>query len=208
MVYLNGVADAVKSAPNPASPASGISPGNNCRLRRPALARCRPARRPERKPPWAAKRSQRCATFRGTRLSFSTTSTPSSARSRTRPSRSRTRIPGRRLGEPGVPGAAQLDASPEMDSGNPRGDVNPLSTNVRRRWSAPCHAPSRKTLREGGPRNWQGGNRTVSVAKPEASAARKRVARSTRAWRSCFAQGRYGSRKRGGRRKSQRGRKR
>lgn len=119
MAYLNGVADAVKSAPNPASPALGNIPSQQLPPK-PTGVGAMPTGSPTRTKTTVG--GEAIAALRDLQgytpeLFNDINAFIGQIKNATKPKQGEN--PGPPLSEPGVPGAAQLDASPELDSGNP-----------------------------------------------------------------------------------------
>ena len=119
MAYLNGVADAVKSAPNPSSPGLGNIPSKMLPPP-PTGVGAMPTGSPTRTKTTVG--GEAIAALRDLQgytpeLYNDINAFIGQIKSATKPQPNQN--PGPPLSEPGVPGAAQLDASPEMDSGSP-----------------------------------------------------------------------------------------
>ena len=119
MSYLGGVADAVKSAPNPASPGLGPIPGKQLPPS-PTGVGAMPTGSPTRTKTTVG--GEAIAALRDLQgytpeLFNDINAFIGQIKNATKPKQGEN--PGPPLSEPGVPGAAQLDASPELDSGNP-----------------------------------------------------------------------------------------
>ena len=121
MAYINQVADGMKAAPNPASPGLGPIPGKQLPPP-PSGVGAMPTGSPTRTKQTVG--GEAIAALRdlagySPELGSAINDFVAQIKNATKPQPGQS--PGPALGEPGVPGAAQLDASPEMDSGNPGG---------------------------------------------------------------------------------------
>ena len=119
MAYLNSVAGGIKSAPNPSSPGLGDIPGKQLPPPPTGVGKM-PTGSPTRTKTTVG--GEAIAALRDLQgytpeLYNEINAFISQIKHSTKPNPSEN--PGPPLGEPGVPGAAQLDASPEMDSGSP-----------------------------------------------------------------------------------------
>lgn len=117
MGYLGGVDAAMKAPPNPASPGLGPIPGSQLPPK-PTGVGAMPTGSPTRTKTTVG--GEAIAALRDLQgyapeLLDSINSFISQIKAATKPKQGES--PGPALGEPGVPGAAQLDASPELDSG-------------------------------------------------------------------------------------------
>jgi hypothetical protein len=121
MSYINGVADAVKSAPNPASPSLGPIPKGQLPPP-PSGVGAMPTGSPTRtKQTVGGEAIAALRDLQGYAPELFNDVNDFIARIKNATKPQANENPGPPLGEPGVPGAAQLDASPELDSGSPGG---------------------------------------------------------------------------------------